>query len=208
MEDGIYAGIDVSKACLDLALGTAGELVRVANDARGIGNLRKRLHRLSVVRVILEASSGLETALIAELGAAGLPVIVVNSRQVRDFARATGQLAKTDVIDARVLALFGERLRPAPRRLPTAQERELKAMVYTAPGTSRNDHCRTQLAKPHAKSVAQGDPRAHTLARAALARARSRTRRSTPPFTAVVGTQRAIARSTRRRSDIVRHLTR
>jgi transposase len=129
MEDGIYVGIDVSKAWLDLALGAAGELVRIANDARGIATLRKRLHRLAVARVILEASSGLETALVAELGAAGLPVIVVNPRQVRDFARATGQLAKTDALDARILALFGERLRPELRHLPTAQERELKALV-------------------------------------------------------------------------------
>src|ERR1700722_2208209 len=129
MEDGIYVGIDVSKAWLDLALGAAGELVRIANDARGIATLRKRLHRLAVARVILEASGGLETALVAELGAAGLPVIVVNPRQVRDFARATGQLAKTDALDARILALFGERLRPELRHLPTAQERELKALV-------------------------------------------------------------------------------
>jgi transposase len=129
MEGGVYVGIDVSKASLDLALGATGQLVRVPNDQRGIGTLRKRLLRLAVARVILEASGGLETALVAELGAAGLPVVVVNPRQVRDFARATGQLAKTDALDARILALFGERLRPELRRLPTAQERELKALV-------------------------------------------------------------------------------
>ena len=71
----------------------------------------------------------LETALVAELGAAGLPVVVVNPRQVRDFARATGQLAKTDALDARMLALFDERIRPELRPLPTAQECELKALV-------------------------------------------------------------------------------
>jgi transposase len=129
MEGEVYVGIDVSKASLDLALGTTGELVRVANDQRGIATLRKRLLRLTVARIILEASGGLETALVAELGAAGLPVVVVNPRQVRDFARATGQLAKTDALDARILALFGERLRPELRRLPTVQERELKALV-------------------------------------------------------------------------------
>jgi transposase len=129
MEGGVYVGIDVSKASLDLALGATGQLVRVPNDQRGIGTLRKWLLRLAVARVILEASGGLETALVAALGAAGLPVVVVNPRQVRDFARATGQLAKTDALDARILALFVERLRPELRHLPTAQERELKALV-------------------------------------------------------------------------------
>jgi transposase len=104
-------------------------LLSAANDASGIAALRERLLSLAVARVVLEASGGLETALVAELGAAGLPVVVVNPRQVRDFARATGQLAKTDALDARVLALFGERLRPELRALPTEQERELKALV-------------------------------------------------------------------------------
>jgi transposase len=129
MQGEVYGGIDLSKASLDLALGTTGELVRVAHDQRGIATLRKRLLRLTVARRILEASGGLETALVAELGAAGLPVVVVNPRQVRDFARATGQLAKSDALDARILAWFGERLRPKLRRRPTVQERELKALV-------------------------------------------------------------------------------
>ena len=129
MEAAVYVGIDVSKARLDLALGPAGELLSAANDASGIAASRERLLSLTVARVVLEASGGLETALVAELGAAGLPVVVVNPRQVRDFARATGQLAKTDALDARVLALFGERLRPELRALPTEQERELKALV-------------------------------------------------------------------------------
>ena len=70
--------------------------------------------------VVLEASGGLELALVASLGAAGLPVVVVNPRQVRDFARATGKLAKTDALDAQVLALFAERVQPVPRPLPDA----------------------------------------------------------------------------------------
>jgi transposase len=129
MEAEVYVGIDVSKARLDLALGATGELLSAANDSSGIAALRERLLSLAVARVVLEASGGLEIALVAELGAAGLPVVVVNPRQVRDFARATGQLAKTDALDARVLALFGERLRPELRALPTEQERELKALV-------------------------------------------------------------------------------
>ncbi len=129
MEAETCVGIDVSKARLDVALGARGELFSVANDADGIRAIIHRLGTLLVARVIVEASGGLESALVAELGLAGLPVVVVNPRQVRDFARAIGQLAKTDTLDARVLALFGERIRPQLRPLPTEQERELKALV-------------------------------------------------------------------------------
>jgi transposase len=82
-----------------------------------------------VSRIVLEASGGYEIAAAAELAAAGLPVAVVNPRQVRDFARATGRLAKTDAIDARVLAHFGELIQPQSRPLPDAQSRELMALV-------------------------------------------------------------------------------
>jgi transposase len=129
MEVERWVGIDVSKARLDVALGVAGELLWVANDARGIASLVARLVELAPELVVLEASGGLQTALVAELGAAQLPVVVVNPRQVRDFARATGQLAKTDALDARMLALFAERIRPQVRPLPGEQELELKALV-------------------------------------------------------------------------------
>ena len=129
MEAERWVGIDVSKARLDVALGVAGELLWVANDARGIASLVARLVELAPELVVLEASGGLQTALVAELGAAQLPVVVVNPRQVRDFARATGQLAKTDALDARMLALFAERIRPQVRPLPDEQELELKALV-------------------------------------------------------------------------------
>ncbi len=129
MEVQVYAGIDVSKARLDLGLSGEPSVFSTGNDPRGIGDLCARLSELKPARVVLEASGGLETALVAELAAAGLPVVVVNPRQVRDFARATGQLAKTDALDARMLALFAERVRPELRALPSEQERELKAMV-------------------------------------------------------------------------------
>jgi len=129
METAVCVGIDVSKSRLDVALGLRSELFSVANDFDGIRTISQRLGKLSVTRVVVEATGGLETALVAELGLAGLPVVVVNPRQVRDFARAIGQLAKTDRLDARVLALFGERIRPQLRPLPTEQERELKALV-------------------------------------------------------------------------------
>ena len=129
MEAELWVGIDVSKARLDVALGTAGELLEVANDSRGIASLVARLVQLGPALVVLEASGGLQTALVAELSAASMPVVVVNPRQVRDFARASGQLAKTDALDARMLALFAERMRPEVRRLPNEQELELKALV-------------------------------------------------------------------------------
>ena len=129
MEAERYVGIDVSEARLEVALGAAGEVLSVANDARGIGALVARLGQLEPALVVLEASGGPETAAVAELGAAGVPVVVVNPRQVRDFARATGQLAKTDRLDARMLALFAERIRPPLRALPNEQELALKALV-------------------------------------------------------------------------------
>jgi transposase len=125
----VYVGIDVSKARLDLAMSSGGEVQSVSNDPRGIATVCERLRHVQPARVVLEASGGLETAVVAELGVAGLAVVVVNPRQVRDFARATGQLAKTDALDARVLALFAERIRPELRPLPSEQERELKALV-------------------------------------------------------------------------------
>ncbi len=129
MTQELFVGIDVSKLRLDVALGRGGELLGVDNHPRGISALVARLVELGPELVVLEASGGLETAVVGELGAAALPVVVVNPRQVRDFARASGQLAKTDALDARILALFAERMRPEPRRLPDAQELELKALV-------------------------------------------------------------------------------
>jgi transposase len=127
--DYLFVGIDVSKAKLDAALRPGGESFSVANNPRGIAALIKQLKKFSVNRIVLEASGGYEIAAASELAAAGLPVAVVNPRQVRDFARATGRLAKTDAIDARVLAHFAELIQPHPRPLPDAQSRELMALV-------------------------------------------------------------------------------
>jgi len=125
----VFVGIDVSKARLDAALRPGDEGFAVTNNQRGIAALVKRLKKLCVSRVVLEASGGYEIAAAGELAAAGLPVAVVNPRQVRDFARATGRLAKTDAIDARVLAHFAEVIQPPARPLPDAQTRELMALV-------------------------------------------------------------------------------
>jgi transposase len=102
-----YVGVDVAKAHLDVCVLPGGESWRTSNDEAGIAELTERLRLLEPQGIILEATGGLEQMLVAALMAADLPVQVMNPRQVRDFARATGRLAKTDKIDAEVLALFG-----------------------------------------------------------------------------------------------------
>jgi len=130
MEDSrIFVGIDVSKDRLDMADRPAGEVWQVSYDSRGISDLVERLGELSPYLVVLEATGGLELTLTGELAAVGLPVAVVNPRHVRDFARAAGKLAKTDALDAQVLAHFAEAMQPEPRPLPDASAQEFRAMV-------------------------------------------------------------------------------
>ena len=107
-----FAGIDVSKDYLDVRFSDSDEVARFANIEHGIPELVEDLLDAQPALIVLEATSGYEVACAAALGAAGLPVVIANPRQVRDFAKATGQLAKTDEIDARILALFAERVRP------------------------------------------------------------------------------------------------
>lgn len=124
-----FVGIDVAKAQWDIALRPAGERWAVPNDARGIASLVDRLQALQPTLIVLEATGGLERAATAALAAADLPVVVVNPRQARDFARATGPLAKTDALDARALAHCADVIRPTPRPLPDAQTQELRALL-------------------------------------------------------------------------------
>lgn len=124
-----YVGIDVAQNWLDVSVTGEEEVWRVGNDAAGIAALRERLLAYAPQRVVLEATGGLETAVAAELTAAAMPVSVVNPRQVRDFARATGRLAKTDAIDAGMLVRFAEALQPEVRPLPDAQAQELRSLV-------------------------------------------------------------------------------
>ena len=126
---GTFVGVDVAKAHLDVAVRPTGAAWRVANDAPGIAALVERLVPQAPVTVVLEATGGYEAPAAAALAAAGLPVVVVNPRQVRDFARALGRLAKTDALDAAVLARFGETLRPDPRPLADATRAELAALL-------------------------------------------------------------------------------
>ena len=127
-EDG-FVGVDVSKAYLDIAVRPTGDGWRVTNDDSGVAQAVDQLAGLRPQLVVLEATGGLELPLAAALAEAGLPLAVVNPRQVRDFAKATGRLAKTDTLDAQVLAHFAEAVRPSPRPLPDAQAQGLSALL-------------------------------------------------------------------------------
>jgi len=110
-----FVGIDVSKSRLDVAIRPGGVLFATSNDEAGIIHLISRLQEAPVDLIVLEATGGLEVPVVAALAQAQLPVAVVNPRQARDFAKATGKLAKTDTLDAKVLAHFAEAVRPEPR---------------------------------------------------------------------------------------------
>ena len=125
----MLVGIDVAKAELVVATRPTGERWTVDNDERGVRTLVERLRRDGATLIVLEATGGYELLCVAALAAVSLPIVVVNPRQVRDFAKATGQLAKTDRIDADILALFAERVRPEVRALPDADAQELAALL-------------------------------------------------------------------------------
>jgi transposase len=132
----VYAGVDVSKDRLDVCVRRSeperhggGDAFVVAHDEAGIDTLVSRLVEKRPVLVIVEATGGFERAVVGALAAAGLPVAVVNPRQVRDFARATGKLAKTDALDAEVLARFAEAIRPTPKALPDEEIRALQGIL-------------------------------------------------------------------------------
>ena len=124
-----YVGIDVSKAQVDVAVRPTGQRWVVSYDETGLGELVSQMEDLGPSLVLLEASGGLELPLVAALAAAALPVVVVNPRQVRDFARATGTLAKTDALDAAVLAHFADVIRPSVRPLRDAEAQVLNSLT-------------------------------------------------------------------------------
>jgi transposase len=125
----VYVGIDVSKDRLDVAERPSGRSWALANDEDGITRLVEQMVEVSPTLVVLEASGGYQIAAVAELVAKRIPVAVVNPRQVRDFAKALGLLAKTDAIDARVLAHFAESVRPEPRPIVDEETAALDAFV-------------------------------------------------------------------------------
>lgn len=125
----VSVGIDVSKSMLDIAIHETGESWSCSNDASGCAAVIPKLRQLKATRIVLEATGGFETLVSASLCAADLPVIVVNPRQVRDFAKATGQLAKTDRIDARVLAHFAAAIEPPLRPSKSDATQHLEALL-------------------------------------------------------------------------------
>jgi transposase len=125
----MFVGIDVAKAWVDVAVVPTGHRQRVGTDVAALDGLVRELVALAPTVIVVEASGGYESALVSACGVAGLPIVVVNPRQVRDFAKALGRLAKTDAIDAEVLALFGERVRPPVRPLRDADTAALSALL-------------------------------------------------------------------------------
>jgi transposase len=125
----MFVGIDVSMERLDVHLHPGGEAFAVPRDGEGLSDLVRRLEGRAVALVVLEATGGFETVVAAAVAAAGLPLAVVNPRQIRDFARAIGRLAKTDVLDAAVIARFAEAVRPEPRPVPSEAAQALGEMV-------------------------------------------------------------------------------
>ena len=128
--EGIFWGIDVSKTALDLARWGKQEVIRYENDAAGIAAMVAVLSsKTAVTLIVVEASGGFEQTMVTELAAVSLPIVVVNPTRVRNFARAKGQLAKTDKIDARMIADFAQAIRPEVRPLGTEEQQLIKALV-------------------------------------------------------------------------------
>jgi transposase len=124
-----FVGIDVSKQTLDIAIRPSGELFQIANDDKEFPALVTRLKALPVERIVVEATGGLEMLLFTHLAATGLPVCRVNPAQARHFAQATNQLAKTDSVDARLLAHLGQAIKPELRSLPSLEQQEFEALL-------------------------------------------------------------------------------
>ena len=125
----LFVGVDVAKATLDIALRPRAQTWQVIYDDTHVEAFVTQLNELSPTLIVVEATGGLERSLVAALVAARLPVVVINPRQARDFAKATGRLAKTDRIDAQVLAPYGEAIRPSFRPLPDADTQQWRALV-------------------------------------------------------------------------------
>ena len=124
-----YVGVDVSKDRLDVHVRPSGQVFAVARDSHGLEQLANKLRALAPALIVLEATGGFEVAVAAALVSAQLPLAIVNPRQIRDFARATGRLAKTDALDAQVIALFAERIRPEPRPIADADSQILAELI-------------------------------------------------------------------------------
>jgi transposase len=157
----VVVGIDVSKAQLDTAFGAEAEVVGFSNDAAGISQLLERFKAARPALVVMEASGGYETAAATAIAAAGWRLAVVNPRQVRDFARATGRLAKNDQLDARILSAFGKAIEPQVTSLPDEDARALQALLLRrqqlvamrAQEHQRLEHAQTAMRKNIKKHI-------------------------------------------------------
>lgn len=125
----VYVGIDVAKGSMDMAVYPSGQVCSFTNDDKGINQAVTHLLELSPALVVMEATGDIELPLAVALAVNGLPTVVVNPRQMRDFARAMGRLSKTDTLDAQVMAYFAATVQPTPRSLPDAQTRELSSIL-------------------------------------------------------------------------------
>ena len=129
IEEAVYVGVDIAKRTLDVAVSNSSQVRRFSNDDEGIPQVVLYIAAYKPDGIILEATGSMEMPLAAALQSERLPVVIVNPRQVRDFARATGVLAKTDTIDAHMLALFGARIKPEIRPLPDQKARDMGSLL-------------------------------------------------------------------------------
>lgn len=125
----VFVGIDVSKDTLNVYVRPVDKKIEVPNNADGIEELKKQLKAFEIKLIVLEATGGYQTLCASELAIEELPIVVVNARQVRDFAKATGTLAKTDTVDARVIAHFAEAIKPEIRKMPDKEIQRLSALL-------------------------------------------------------------------------------
>lgn len=125
----VFVGIDIAKEHVDVHIRPSSETFVVTRDGEGLASLIERLAQIRPALVVLEATGGFEVTVAAALASAGLPLAVVNPRQIRDFARSTGKLAKTDALDAAAIAHFAEAIHPEPRPLAEAKAQELGELV-------------------------------------------------------------------------------
>jgi len=153
MAEAVYIGIDVSKASLDIASGQVGDFWQIKNTSKEIENLVERLTEISPALIVLESTGGYELQAAQALYLAGLPVAVVNPGRVREFAKSIGQLAKTDKLDARLLADYAEKVKPPLSRLPDEEEQYLKSLVRR----------RKQLLEMRTAEINRCDTTHHTL---------------------------------------------
>ena len=131
-----FVGIDVSKSTLDVSIEPAIQTLHVAYDDAGVKQISVRLKEINPTLIVMEATGGLEIRIATELASKGLPVAVINPRQARDFAKATGQLAKTDLVDAAVLAAFAKAIRPQARPLKDAATTDTETTMITIMGAT------------------------------------------------------------------------